>query len=396
MKDFPIAYLQTDAHSAILAFGEEARCVTTPGKALENLSDFTKKHAGAYLFTALSYDLKNEIEKLSSSNVDITEFPDLICWKASNVISIHNQEITWLQGEKNEKTAQFITEFLAKKTGVLPQIKFQARISKSDYIQNIEAIREEIQLGNCYELNFCQEFYADQVPDLPSDLVRQTLFELTKAPFSAYLKYDQFEIFCGSPERFLKRTGTKLISQPIKGTIRRGKTKAEDDQLKTQLQNDPKERAENVMICDLVRNDLSRIAKKNSVLVEELFGVHTFETVHHLISTVTCEIEKECDLAQILHATFPMGSMTGAPKYKVMELCENYEAFKRGIYSGSLGYIQPNGDFDFNVVIRSLVYNRAKKTLSCAVGGAITIQSSPEKEYEECAVKVNRILNLFH
>ena len=204
---------------------------------------------------------------------------------------------------------------------------------------------------------------------------------------------DDYSIFSGSPERFLKKVGSKLISEPIKGTAKRGLTKTEDEELIKSLVSDPKERAENVMIVDLVRNDLSKIATKNSVQVEELCQIYSFETVHQMISRISCDIKESASFTEIIKATFPMGSMTGVPKIRAMELIEEHESFKRGVYSGSIGYIKPNGDFDFNVVIRSLVYNRKNNYLSCSVGGAITIQSDPEKEYEECLIKVKRILD---
>ena len=191
----------------------------------------------------------------------------------------------------------------------------------------------------------------------------------------------------------MKKTGDKLMTQPIKGTAKRHTDKAEDELLKQALMADPKERAENVMIVDLVRNDLSKVATKNSVFVDELCGIYSFETVHQMVSTVSCQLKENTTIKEILRATFPMGSMTGAPKVSAMQLIEEFEDFKRGIYSGSIGYIDPQGDFDFNVVIRSLFYNKAKKTMTCDVGGAITIQSDPEKEYEECLTKVKRILD---
>jgi para-aminobenzoate synthetase component 1 len=186
-----------------------------------------------------------------------------------------------------------------------------------------------------------------------------------------------------------------MITQPIKGTIQRGKTALEDEQFINQLSNNPKEISENMMITDLVRNDLSKIALRGSVCVEELIGVHTFKTLHHLISTVACELNEEVTFSTIFEAMFPMGSMTGAPKLSVMRITEELESFKRGIYSGTIGCIHPSGDFDFNVVIRSLVYNQTLRTLSCAVGSAITIESDPESEYNECLTKVKRIIELF-
>ena len=187
-----------------------------------------------------------------------------------------------------------------------------------------------------------------------------------------------------TPERFPSRRGNKLISQPIKGTSSRKKNPERDQQLKTELLKDEKERAENVMIVDLVRKDLTKSAKAGTVKVEELFGVYSFPQVHQMISTITGEVKEGVDLAAILQATFPMGSMTGAPKRKVMQLIEQYESTKRGIYSGAVGYISPEKDFDFNVVIRSILYNAKEKYLGYLVGGGITAYSEPENEDEEC------------
>ena len=214
------------------------------------------------------------------------------------------------------------------------------------------------------------------------------LNEMSSAPFSAYLSFDQKHVLCGSPERFIKKEGDTIISQPIKGTIKRGKNQEEDDKLVQQLKMDPKERSENIMITDLVRNDLSKTAAPGSVQVEELCEVYTFKTVHQLISTVTSKIKTGVHPVDVIKNAFPMGSMTGAPKVRAMEIIEEEEDFKRGIYSGSIGYFDPQGDFDFNVVIRSLIYNEKNHYLSARVGGAITALSDPEREYDECLLKM--------
>jgi para-aminobenzoate synthetase component 1 len=260
-------------------------------------------------------------------------------------------------------------------------------------MDGVSLVKRHIQLGDIYELNFCQEFFAENCAVDDYLAVYRKLNNITKAPFSAYFNWQNFAVFCGSPERFLQKKNNRLLSQPIKGTAPRNENESRDLQLKNQLQNDPKERAENIMIVDLVRNDLSRIAVTNSVQVDELCEIYSFETVHQMISTVSCTVEDSISFKDIVKATFPMGSMTGAPKLRAMELIDKYEAFNRGLYAGSIGYIHPNGDFDFNVVIRTVLYNATKKYLSCSVGGAITIQSDPEKEYEECLVKVKRILD---
>lgn len=399
MAKSPKAYFSSNNGHWLFFFGEGEMLRCKVGNALNELDDFLQKNKDAYLVTFLSYDLKNEIENLKSENPDRLDFPDLFCWNPGYVVEFNGErKPVFLQGKSNEFSRNEIDLFLesmCSDISELPKIKFQKGISKAAYMAGVKQIQQEIQYGNTYELNFCQEFYAENVPQFDSwELVKQQN-NLTKAPFSAFIEFDEFQIFSGSPERFIRKDGDHLFSQPIKGTIRRGQDEAEDEQLKKTLQSDPKERAENIMIADLVRNDLSKIAQKNSVKVDELCGIHTFETLHHMISTVSCEVKPDTTFSDILKATFPMGSMTGAPKINSMELIEKHESFKRGLYSGSIGYFKPNGDFDFNVVIRSFLMNTEKRVISCAVGGAITIQSVPEKEYEECLVKVKRILQLF-
>jgi para-aminobenzoate synthetase component 1 len=394
----PVAYLNSNNGKGILFFGAGEIAVFSNGDALNRLDEFRSKYPNRYLFTTLSYDLKNEIEALESNNLDSIQFPDLICWDAEFVVEIENGKFTFLQGNHSEEAEKWVVNFLNDieiSDKKLPKIKFQARISKETYLKEVTNIQNEIQLGNSYELNFCQEFYAENIPEFKASSLLAAQSELAKAPFSAFVDILDFQIYCASPERFMERKGSRLISQPIKGTIKRGADLLEDEKLKNQLKTDPKERAENIMITDLVRNDFSRIAAKNSVQVDELCGIHTFETVHHMISTISCEIDDSKTISDILKATFPMGSMTGAPKISSMKLIEKHESFKRGLYSGSIGYIKPNDDFDFNVVIRTFIVNTKTNTISCSVGGAITMQAKAEQEFEECLVKVKRMLQLF-
>ncbi len=201
---------------------------------------------------------------------------------------------------------------------------------------------------------------------------------------SCYYKAGEHYLISSSPERFLKKKGERILSQPIKGTIRRGKNPQEDENLKQELAFSPKERSENVMIVDLVRNDLSRIAQRGSVQVDQLFGIYTLPSVHQMISTISCRVKPELNFTDILRAVFPMGSMTGAPKISAMNLIDSHEKFKRGWFSGCAGYITPEGDFDFNV---SIMYNEQEQKISFPAGSAITIGSNPEKEYEECLLK---------
>jgi len=246
-----------------------------------------------------------------------------------------------------------------------------------------------------YEVNFCQEFYAENIEIDPLTIYLK-LNEISPTPFSCFVKFKDKYLLSASPERFIKKEDNTIISQPIKGTAKRGKTKDEDDELKRSLQNDEKERNENVMIVDLVRNDLSKIALRNTVHVEELFGIQTFPQVHQMVSTITAELDKKNDFQEIINALFPMGSMTGAPKVSAMKLIEKYEKTKRGLYSGTVGYIDSNGNFDFNVVIRSILYNQKDNYLSFMVGGAITSMSDPYKEYEECLLKAKAMFQVLN
>lgn len=347
----------------------------------------------------LSYDLKNRFYPLVSANPDGLSFPDAIFWIPEYVVKIDREEIFFLKGERNSESLDFLSAFLEEETDRnfhSYQIDFQPQIDFKTYIETVNQLKKHIQRGDIYEVNFCQEFYAEHCElDFPMDAFFK-MNEVTQAPFSAFVQIDEFSVFCGSPERFLKKEGNKLMTQPIKGTAPRGLDDKEDELIKEQLRNNPKERSENIMIVDLVRNDLSQVAAKSSVKVDELCCIYTFETVHQMISTVSCELRENITFLDILKATFPMGSMTGAPKKRAMELIEEYESFKRGLYSGTIGYIAPNGDFDLNVVIRTLLYNSKKKYLSCSVGSAITIESEPEMEFKECQTKIDKIFKALH
>ena len=391
-----VCFLNSNDGTGLLAFGNQNEFILEKGQSVDQLQHYLQANSGSFLFGSLSYDLKNEFEKLTSSHADELAYPLAHFWVPKFVIHLEKEKFEYLQGDQDEESFTFLDYFMEEEIDhnfhSFPY-RFQARTSKERYISQVEKLKAHIQRGDIYEVNYCQEFFAENVElDFPMDTYFK-LNRITKAPFSTFLQTDNHVIFCGSPERYLKKKGKRLLSQPIKGTAPRGMDAQADEALKLHLQNDPKERAENIMIVDLVRNDLSRIAKKGSVQVSELCGIHTFETVHQMISTVECEVEQDLPFMDILKASFPMGSMTGAPKVEAMKIIDETEDFNRGIYSGSVGYISPNGDFDFNVVIRSMIYNREKKYLSCAVGGAITILSDPEKEFEECQTKIQKILN---
>jgi para-aminobenzoate synthetase component I len=355
---------------------------------------FRKQHHD-WVFGCLSYDLKNELEpSLRSSNFDGLQQPALHFFVPKYLVKIDNGKVEL--GVPDKSVLDEFRLFLNSPQSIVhsPQQKsvtINHRLSATDYIKTIHKIKHHIQLGDIYELNFCQEFYAENAEIHPVS-VFQKLNEISKAPFTCFFKNEGNYLMCASPERFLKRQHNTLISQPIKGTRKRIKNRKADNLLKQQLFFDEKERSENVMIVDLVRNDFSKIAVQNSVEVEELFGIYTFEQVHQMISTVSCTIPSERTFAEIMQAVFPMGSMTGAPKLSAMQLIERYELTKRGLFSGAVGYITPKGNFDFNVVIRSILYNSANRYVSVQAGSAITTDCDAETEYEECLLKAKAML----
>lgn len=370
----------------------------TPNGAYEDtfarLSSFLgeKKY---WTFGFLTYDLKNETEELRSEQLDPVESPEAYFFHAETVLQWDGEAQWTIFSEKNPPE-QVWSEILATEPYAqrpVPPLDIRARMERDAYLQSVAAIREHIIDGDVYELNFCQAFYAENAKIDPASLFLQ-LKNHSPAPFSGYFRQNGQHLVCASPERFLSKKGQQLTSQPIKGTAPRGAHPEEDRRIARMLYSSEKNRAENVMIVDLVRNDLARSCLPGSVKVEELFGVYAFPQVWQMISTVAGTLRPEVSGVTALKNAFPMGSMTGAPKVKSMELIERYENSKRGLYSGTLGYFAPNGDFDFNVVIRSLLYNESKQYLTFSAGGAIVYDSVPEEEYAECLAKVKGILNV--
>lgn len=385
-------YSQThETYQAILAVDAFTALKTDSQDAFNKLKEYQSTTAD-WIFGYLSYDLKNDVENLHSKNIDGLDFPDLYFFQPKKLFlfSENNVEMHYLNIASDEMEEDFnaIFEIIQQpeESEILKPIKISVRTSKDSYLQKVEEVLEHIKRGDIYEVNICQEFYSEDSEINPLETFLQ-LNKISIPPFSVFLKLNEIFALSASPERYLKRTGTAVVSQPIKGTAKRLKNKVEDLKMAQQLANDPKERSENIMITDLVRNDLSRIAEKGSVSVEELCTIYTFEQVHQMISTVACSVAQTISSVEILRNTFPMGSMTGAPKISAMQIIEETEDAKRGLYSGAIGYFSPSGDFDFNVVIRSILYNSLKKYVSFSVGSAITINSIPEKEYEECLLK---------
>lgn len=385
---------QYGAYDTLIAVGvEQELCVAAAGTAFHQLKSFAQENK-EWLFGHLSYDLKNEIEHLKSEHIDVLVFPELYFFVPIYLFLFHKDGRLEIQSKKEDAAIlqNKINEFEGDTTPTnLPSVKIQQVLSKPAYINTIHKIRQHIIDGDTYEMNFCQEFFAENILLNPLVLFNK-MNKIAKAPFAAYYQIKEHSLLCGSPERFLCKRANKLISQPIKGTIRRGTNPNEDQVLQEKLRNSIKDQAENVMIVDLVRNDLTKVCETGSIQVDELFGIYGFERVSQMISTVVGTLEEDKHWVDALAATFPMGSMTGAPKVISMELIEQYEKSKRGLYSGAVGYVSPTGDFDFNVVIRSLLYNAEKEYLSFQVGGAIVYDSEPEAEYEECLLKAKTML----
>jgi para-aminobenzoate synthetase component I len=383
------------AFECLLAAGSKTNIEVQAGKAFDALRSFYAANKNEWLFGHFGYDLKNETEKLNSCNEDGIGFSDLHFFVPEIVLELNDKEViihcdgdAKINFEEIIKCPATITESVKSKVAI------EHKIKPENYIDIIEKLRQHILRGDCYEINFCQEFFAEDAVIAPLNIYNR-LTELSPNPFSAFYKLNSRYCLSASPERYLKKEGNKIISQPIKGTSKRNLENAVEDEIaRNYLFESEKEKSENVMVVDLVRNDLSKVCKPGSVKVDELFAVYSFPQVHQMISTVSGELEENKDWIDCVYTTFPMGSMTGAPKKKVMELIEQYEQTRRGLFSGAIGYVKPGGDFDFNVVIRSILYNETNRYISFQTGGGITYNSNPVLEYNESLLKAAAMMKV--
>ena len=385
-NDYPQQYSNYDCLLAVDAF---TSIKTDSQNAFEDLKQY-QQTTKDWIFGYLAYDLKNDVEPLQSNNFDGLEFPDLFFFQPKKLFLLKGDqlEVQYLSlcEDEFEEDLENIVESRKSKVETEEILTIHQRISKENYLEKVSKMLAHIHQGDLYEANFCMEFYAENANIDPLEKFRK-LNEISRPPFAVFFKNNKHFLLCASPERYLKKEGDLIISQPIKGTAKRFPDPVEDQKSKAELASDPKERAENIMITDLVRNDLSHSAQKGSVQVTELCGIYSFMQVHQMISTVTSKLDPQYGVIDALKTSFPMGSMTGAPKISAMKIIEELEETKRGLYSGAVGYFTPDGDFDFNVVIRSILYNQEKQYVSFSVGSAITSLSVPEKEYEECLLK---------
>lgn len=358
-------------------------------QAFEDLHQY-QSQAKDWLVGYLSYDLKNATEKLVSENGDGLAFPDLFFFQPKKIFYCKDNVLTvaylYCCDDEMESDWAEIMQIHPTKYSSKPALTIQQRISEKEYAERFEKMLAHIQRGDIYEANFCMEFFAENAEIHPLSVFQQ-LNVISEPPFASFFKNNHHYLLSASPERYLRKEGSTVISQPIKGTAKRSEDMEEDERLKIELARNEKERSENIMIVDLVRNDLSRTASINSVQVEELCQVYSFKQVHQMISTITAEVSEAIPPVELLRTTFPMGSMTGAPKISAMQIIEELEVTRRGLYSGAVGYFTPQGDFDFNVVIRSILYNAQNHYLSFSVGSAVTAKAKAADEYAECLLK---------
>ncbi|SFC18988.1 para-aminobenzoate synthetase component 1 [Flexibacter flexilis DSM 6793] len=378
----------------ILAVGAtETFSPATHGTCWDKLAQW---HGGQWCIGYVGYDLKNETEDLHSQNSDLKGWPNFFFYKPQYLFLFADDgQNVQIFAPQPERIFQHILLQQTHLPQTLPALQWQAQTAELKYLHTVEALQQHILAGDIYEINYCIEFTAQSPQPLQPLAIFQQLNHLSPMPFAALHKQQNRWLLCASPERFIKKQGQNLISQPIKGTAARGKTPEQDEANKHFLRNSPKERAENLMIVDLVRNDLARNALIGSTHVPELFGIYSFRFVHQMISTVAATLRPEVSWAKALADAFPMGSMTGAPKIRAMQLIEQYEDTQRGLFSGAVGYITPEGDFDFNVVIRSLFADTHTQRLNLQVGSAITSDAIGAAEYAECMLKAKAIFSLF-
>ena len=389
---------QFGTYDLLAAIGKTSEYKGSGASLLKTIRDVVSQNH-RWLFGYLAYDIKNQLENLHSKNFDGLEFPELYFFQPRIIFVLRKSKLEIQSDVESVESLKGIYRTIEKsstrKTGDEHRTAIMHRMPLEYYKRSVKEILHHIGRGDIYEMNFCQEFYAENVKIEPYSTYLR-LKSISPTPFSAYLSFDHKYLISASPERFLKKTGAVIVSQPMKGTIERGDNDTDDNLLRQRLFADPKERAENIMITDLVRNDLSKTALKGSVRVEELCGIYTYKLWHQMISTIVSEVSNRCNPFDIIINAFPMGSMTGAPKIKAMQLIEELELTRRGLFSGALGYFSPEGDFDFNVVIRSILFNAKNKYLSFQTGGAITALSNPENEYRECLLKAKGIMKVLN
>ncbi len=367
--------------------GETKHVTMNPWEAIREF----RKQTGGWLFGYLGYDLKNFSEKLTSKNKRLIAAPDFYLIQPEFIWYSANGEWRLIDGSEQKWRNEAVHNYDNDED---VDISLSPMVARDEYIKHVQTIKHGIAEGEYYELNYSYPMMGT-FRGAPYHLY-QKMREINPVPFGSFISAHNFSVCCASPERFLKKTANRILSEPIKGTSARSENPAEDQRLRGDLLNE-KNKAENLMIVDLVRHDMSVVSKPGSVKVSKLFDIQSFGTVHQLISKVEAEVAENADPIDVIRSCFPMGSMTGAPKIRVMKAIDELEIYRRGIYSGAIGYIDPEGNFDFNVVIRSAIISDGK--LVYPVGGAITSDSIAESEWDETLIKsrtLTRIKNTGH
>lgn len=361
---------------------------------LDTIDEFLNNSTDEWKFIQLNYNLfKSIFLELKSNHHQQFDFDLLTIWIPETVVILKDNELiiygdyNLIEAALSAKDICISSENKNKNNTLIKHVNF------SEYQVQFNKIQNYLKRGDIYEINYCIPYFI-KTEELDAINIYSKQKNKSPAPFSAFIKCKNDYLLCASPEQFIKKTGQTISCFPMKGTIKKTGDIQQDELLKAQLLSSEKERAENVMIVDLTRNDLSKIAEKGTVSVKELFGIYEFTQVYQMISTIEAQIKEKTSFSAILKALFPMGSMTGAPKLNAIKIIDEVECFSRELFSGSVGYIDPNGDFDFNVVIRSILYNSDKQEALIAAGGAITVQSNAVDEYNECLLKANVNLQL--
>lgn len=356
-----------------------------------------------WLFGYLGYELNATTDNISPSPQQLFNTAPLRFFVPGIVIRVQNNiamiSVHEMACDTPENVFRKINdtpfETLTSAYNQSENIRLEPLISDYDYVNTVKKIQQHIIDGDIYELNYCQPFVARNTTIDPVAVFNR-LCAVAKAPFSVLYRCGEQYLMCASPERFFSFDGKTMRSMPIKGTRKRGEDEASDKRLFADLESSEKDKAEHVMIVDLVRNDLTPLAETGSIQVTDLFGIYPFEQVWQMVSTVSARLRSDAKLSEALIRAFPMGSMTGAPKIRAMQLAAQYEPWQRGMYSGAFGYFDPDGRCDFNVIIRSLLYHTQTQLLAAYAGGAIVYDSIPEKELEECYVKLSGILRVLN
>ncbi len=350
---------------------------------------------GRWNYGHVGYDRKNALEHLRSRHPREDGFAEVEWTVPQWVLRFQDGQASVLHaGRDGEGAAQLLRALGAPVTGVVPASLhgWQVRTPRERYLEHVRQALAHIQRGDVYELNYCAQ-RRTAAPGWDPFAGFAALMAANPAPHAAFYRCGDAFALCASPERYLRIEEGRITAQPMKGTRRRSADPAEDARLAQELATDAKERSENIMAVDVMRNDLSRVAAPRSVVVEELCGVHAYPHVHQMTSTITARVGHGRSTWDVVAASFPMASMTGAPKVRAMQLVDELEDMRRGLFSGTLGLVAPNGDTDLNVVIRTLTFDASTGAASLITGSAITAASDPEQEWAECELKARSVLN---